>query len=337
MWQFAVPKPPPNLAARPEDWFSEGTPFDSPEDLVLALRAMPEAPGSGKRLRRFRRRFFQRQPGAAVRSRSRLRSFIFALLIVAVPVVAAQATSHNAVTADLHVHHTIGPGAKILAPSAVAQPSPQAGIVSGSNGNTSDGNASAPGGNAVVAQVAGTSVGTGAQPAPPPAQGVSTPTPPPPPPAAPNQLANPSFESNSNGWTSPDGILFRCNCATAKDGLWTMEVYPKTQLVGYLYSIVNSPGYTASAGQMYTASIWVRANTVSTLGQNVTLGVHDQTAGGSLAQLKSNSVKLSYTWQQVSVSITPKNGGDQLFIWTSGFTSASNQSFLVDEASLVAG
>jgi hypothetical protein len=342
MWQFPLPQPPSNLSVRPEDWFSGGTAFDSPEDLVLALQAMPEAPGSRKRLRRFGRRFFRGEPAAAVKSRSRLRSFIFALLVVAVPLVAAQATSRNAVTADLHVHHATGPGAKILAPSAVGQPSPQAGIASGSNGNTGSGNANEPSGNAVVAQVAGTSVGTGTQPTPPPAQGVSTPTPPP---AAPvNLISNPSFESNSNGWIASGtggGTIYRCgNCGPAEDGLWVMEVGPNYS-VDTQYAIQTSPGYVGTAGHRYTASIWVRAYNTYTYGQTVTMGVSEHvTSGfnnGSVVQSPNTAITLSYTWQRVLVTVTQKNPGDSLVIYVSRVSKVGNEDFLVDNASLVAG
>jgi len=328
------------MMVRPDDWFGESTAFDSPEDLIQALKSLPEAPQSRKRLRRIRRRFFKGDPAVAAKSRWRLRPLVFALLIVTVPLVAAQATTRNAVTADLNLHHAIGHGTKVLAPIAVTQPSPQGDLGATSNVNSAAGHTSAPGPVGAVAQVAGVSTGTGTQPTPAQQQGGSTPAPPPA--APPNLLTNPSFESYGTGWVATGGTLYRCNnCGTPEDGEWVMQVNMNNNYVGTQYGIQSSPGIVATAGHQYTASIWVRAYNSYTFGQTVTVGVSDSIGSGFnsgfVVQSPNTNIKLSYAWQKLTVTVTPKNSGDKLSIYAGRTSKSSGESFLVDNASLTAG
>lgn len=312
MWQFPVPKPAPGLALRPDDWFSDGTAFDSPEDLVQALQLLPEAPGTAKLKRRFPRRAHRAEAATTAKSRWRVRSLIFALLIVAIPLVATEATSGNAVTADLHVRHAIAHGTNILAPAAITQPSSQVGAAGTTDDNSSGGNPSSASAKTLAAQVAGVSVAAGAQATQtPPVAPTPTPLPPP---ASPNLLTNPSFESNGNGWAPSGGALYRCsNCGTPEDGKWVMQVSPNYSSLGTQYAIQTSPGYVGTQGQQYTASIWVRSYNSVAVGHTVTVGISESLGSGfgrgSVVQSPNATVSLTLAWQKVTVVVTQKYSG----------------------------
>jgi hypothetical protein len=120
-----------------------------------------------------------------------------------------------------------------------------------------------------------------------------------------------------------------------------MQVNPDRSTTGTQYSIQTFPGYGGTAGQKYTASIWVRAYNSLTVGHVVTVGLSEAIGSGfsrgMVVQSPNANVTLTLAWQKVTVALTQKNAGDVLTLYASSVSQDIQESFLVDNASLTAG
>lgn len=154
---------------------------------------------------------------------------------------------------------------------------------------------------------------------------------------------NVSVESSQTGWTG----VYNNNSAPTRvepaggsyDGLWAIQVALKS---GSGAAGVNnakphwvpgSPGVATVAGQTYTGSAYVRANTA---GETISLLIRELTTSGSGVGYHKTTMTLGDTsWHQISSAYVAKNSGDALryYLFASNLADTS-QNFLADCLSL---
>lgn len=155
---------------------------------------------------------------------------------------------------------------------------------------------------------------------------------------------NVSVETNQNGWTgvyNADSSVTRIEPAGGSyDGSWALQIAPKKGDSGAAgvnnanpVWVPGPPGTTTTAGEAFTGSVFVSANTP---GEQVTLLIRETTTSGTAVGSHTTTVTLSDTnWHQITSAYTAKNSGDMIryFLYGSNFAS-SGQNFLADCLSL---
>ena len=121
-----------------------------------------------------------------------------------------------------------------------------------------------------------------------------------PPPAA-NLLANPSFETNLAGWSGYQATLVREAQAGAPAGGYVAKV---TRSSGTSFTIDDGARAVPSlvAGTTYTAEVWVKAASASSVGKPIQIKLRERTAAGTVvADVGSANVALTNSWQKLTL------------------------------------
>ena len=160
---------------------------------------------------------------------------------------------------------------------------------------------------------------------------------PPPDPAPGNVLVNPSFETNTSGWTSYQGAVTRELQAGAPDGAAVARVAWRS---GSYFTIDDGGGSLRSTtpGVLYTATAWVKAASATSVGKPVTLKVRERTSSGAVAaDVSSPVVTLTNSWQKLMVTRTTTTTGGSLGVRISHDGAVSGTAMYADAFSLTGG
>ena len=125
-----------------------------------------------------------------------------------------------------------------------------------------------------------------------------------------NLVANPGFESGLSGWNTGDSrTTLTRTCTVAHSGSCAAQIGRKTSTGDAVLD--DSPNSVASsvAGATYTASTWVKAPA----GRSVTLRIREY-RGSTLVRYKTVVATGTGSWQQVTVSAAPANGGTSMSV-----------------------
>jgi len=155
---------------------------------------------------------------------------------------------------------------------------------------------------------------------------------------------NVSLESSQSGWTgvyNANSVPTRVQPAGGSyDGLVALQVALKSGTTGTAgvnnanpWWVPGPPGLATTAGQAYTGSAFVRANTA---GETISLLVRETTTTGTGVGSHNTSVTLGDTsWHQISSLYSAKNTGDMIrySLYASNLAN-SGQNFLADCLSL---
>ena len=154
---------------------------------------------------------------------------------------------------------------------------------------------------------------------------------PPPPPG--NLIANPSFEVNTTGWAGFQGSLAREAQAGAPDGGSVARV---TRTGGTYFTIDAGDNVASTAATTYTATVWVKAATASSVGKPIQIKLRERNAAGTVvADVSSPAVTLSNSWQKLTVQRTTA-AGNRLGVRASHQSAVSGNAFFADAFTLVA-
>src|SRR5690606_39442326 len=151
-----------------------------------------------------------------------------------------------------------------------------------------------------------------------------------------NLVSNPSFETNTSGWTGWQSTLARTQLPGV-DGDYVVKV---TRSTGTSYTVNDEPPSITSttAGQTYDASAWVQAASTSAEGKTVTLKIREKNGAGEVVQeVSSPASTLSSFFKQLSVSITAQGNGNTIDIRISQTSAAGSDAFYADLFVLTAG
>ncbi len=151
-----------------------------------------------------------------------------------------------------------------------------------------------------------------------------------------NLVSNPSFETNTSGWTGWQSTLARTQLPGV-DGDYVVKV---TRSTGTSYTVNDEPPSITSttAGQTYDASAWVQAASTSSEGKTVTLKIREKNGAGEVVQeISSPASTLSSFFKQLSVSITAQGNGNTIDIRISQTSAAGSDAFYADLFVLTTG
>ncbi len=157
-------------------------------------------------------------------------------------------------------------------------------------------------------------------------------------PSATELSGNVSLETTQSGWTG----VYNANSVNTRvqptggsyDGSWALQVAPKAAGAAGVNNanpvwVPGPPGTATTAGQVYTGSAFVAANTP---GEQITLLVREATPAGTGVSSHATSMTASGTgWQQITSAYTARNTGDLIrySLYASNFASTA-QHFLAD-------
>ena len=155
---------------------------------------------------------------------------------------------------------------------------------------------------------------------------------------------NVSLESSQSGWTgsyNANSVPYRVEPAGGSyDGLWALQVALSSGTSGVAgvsntnpLWVPGSPGAATTAGQLYSGSAFIKANTA---GERISLTVKEQTTSGTVVGSHATTVTLSDTsWHQISSAYTAKGTGNTIHYLLFATNLASTaQSFQADCLSL---
>ena len=157
-----------------------------------------------------------------------------------------------------------------------------------------------------------------------------------PPPVA-NLLSNPSFETNTSGWSPYQSTLVREAQAGAPAGGFVVRV---TRSTGTSFTIDDGARAVPSlvAGTTYTAEAWVKAASASSVGKPIQIKLRERTASGTVvADVGSANVSLTNAWQKITVSRTVVTAGGNLGLRVSHGNAVAGDAFFADAAVLRTG
>ncbi|HEX9064123.1 MAG TPA: alkaline phosphatase family protein [Streptosporangiaceae bacterium] len=155
---------------------------------------------------------------------------------------------------------------------------------------------------------------------------------------------NLSLESSQTGWTgtytSASAVSRVEPAGGSYDGQWALQVAPKAGTSGKVgvnnvspIWVPGPPGLASVAGQQYTGSAFVRANTA---GEQISLVVRETTPTGTGVGSHTSTVTLADTgWHQISSAYAASASGDLIrYSLYASNLSGPAQSFLADCMSL---
>jgi len=161
-------------------------------------------------------------------------------------------------------------------------------------------------------------------------------------PGATELSGNVSLETTQSGWTG----IYNANSVNTRvqppggsyDGSWALQVAPEAAGAAGVNNanpiwVPGPPGTATTAGQVYTGSAFVAANTP---GEEIKLLVRETTPSGTGISSHVTSITASGTgWQQITSAYTAKYTGDLIrySLYASNFASTA-QNFLADCLSL---
>jgi parallel beta-helix repeat protein len=152
-----------------------------------------------------------------------------------------------------------------------------------------------------------------------------------------NLVGNPGFETGLTGWNtsgSGSGVTLT-QVSGGHSGSFAAALTNTTKSTSGC-TLNDAPNWVAktSAG-IYTASLWVRSDDT---GRTLNLRLREY-SGSKLLGTSTNSIKLSTSWQQVTVTYTVPTAGTSLDLnaYTSKSSSPPGVCFYADDASIVLG
>lgn len=156
----------------------------------------------------------------------------------------------------------------------------------------------------------------------------------PPPPGGGNLIANPGFETGTDGWNSGSYASVSLTRATGgHSGSYAVQV-TNTGTTTVTNTLNDDPNTvaTSSAGT-YTGSIWLRSDS-ATAGKKVYLRIREYQGGTRIGE-KVVPVYLTTTWQQVTGSYVPVSPGSSSIDFSAALYSAPpGATYFADDASL---
>ena len=152
-----------------------------------------------------------------------------------------------------------------------------------------------------------------------------------------NLIANPSFETDDENWTSWNGAITREQVAGAPNGVWVAKV---TRTGGSGYTLDDSPTTVRSAvgGAIYSARAFVKAASASSVGKTIRIYLRERTSsGGAVRTLAGPSFTLTNAFQAITHEIAPRAAGNQVEIYIAQVGAGTGDAFYVDQIELTTG
>lgn len=155
-----------------------------------------------------------------------------------------------------------------------------------------------------------------------------------------NLVANPSFETGTDGWGSWQASVTRVQLSDAPNGVWVGKVARTT---GTAFTIDDDPMTVTSAasGTPYTARAFVKAASASSVGKRVRLFLREATPGPTgryIRTVNGASVVLTNSFQEVTAQITAQTAGNELEVLGGMDTGVvAGDAFYIDQISFSNG
>ena len=139
----------------------------------------------------------------------------------------------------------------------------------------------------------------------------------------PNLITNPSFETNTTGWSAETNATISRNISIFNEGIASLQIVSTAGNAG----AVLTSNVTTNASTTYTASAWIKG----TAGVIVKINLDEYTSAPTLVGTTTSQIKLDGGWQQVVVTRTFGATGVRANIEISSTTAST---IYVDTASI---
>jgi hypothetical protein len=150
-----------------------------------------------------------------------------------------------------------------------------------------------------------------------------------------NLTTNPSFETDTAGWSGYQATLARTALADAPNGGFAVKA---TRSGSTSYTVGNWPARVgAQAGARYTASGWVKAASASAQGKTVAIYLREYTAGGAFVRQTATTGRLGTSFVPLSVSATASASGNLLDVYIAQTGAVAGDALYADLVTLVSG
>jgi hypothetical protein len=154
--------------------------------------------------------------------------------------------------------------------------------------------------------------------------------------AAPELVVNGSFENGLTHWTGWNSAISSVSLGGAPDGSHVAKV---VRTAGDMYSIDDNPAGaglpTSTSRATYAATAWVAAAASSSRNKPINLVFRERAPDGHTVQLiQSSSVRLTPSFQHVSVAATGSGGGDVIDVYVVQSGATRGDAMYVDEIML---
>jgi hypothetical protein len=150
----------------------------------------------------------------------------------------------------------------------------------------------------------------------------------------PNLVGNATFDSNTTGWATGDSAVSLTRVTNQKHSGPSSAQIRNTSGASRTCKLTDSPPWVSTtASGTYTASLWVKAPSA---GATLTLALSEM-SGATVVGSASSSIRLTTSWQQVTVSYTVKQPGATALDFSASVVSvpAATTAFYADDAALV--
>ena len=152
-----------------------------------------------------------------------------------------------------------------------------------------------------------------------------------------NLTANPSFETNANGWGPWQATLTRTALTDAPNGSYAMKV---ARASGTFYTIDDTPDTVPSVtgGTKYTATAYVKAAVTASVGKPIRIVVRERKVvnGAVVKETSSTAVNLTTAFQKITVTHTGVKSGEAVDMYVQQDGAVSGSAFYADLISLTA-
>lgn len=139
----------------------------------------------------------------------------------------------------------------------------------------------------------------------------------------PNLITNPSFETNTTGWSAETNATISRNTSIFNEGVASLQIVSTAGNAG----AVLTSNVTTNASTTYTASAWIKG----TAGVIVKINLNEYTSAPTLVGTTTSQITLDGGWQQVVVTRTFGATGVRANIEISSTTAST---IYVDTASI---
>lgn len=150
-----------------------------------------------------------------------------------------------------------------------------------------------------------------------------------------NVVANASFESDLDGWSSWQSSIGRSWSSAAPDGDYVARVARTT---GTSYVIDDAPAAVGDtvAGRRYTATAFVRAAAGQSVGRPIGITLRERSPSGSVvAQTTSSAQDLGAGFQEITVTARAVGSGNTLDVRISQGSAVAGDVFEADAVTVV--
>ncbi|RKH74550.1 carbohydrate binding domain-containing protein [Corallococcus aberystwythensis] len=147
-------------------------------------------------------------------------------------------------------------------------------------------------------------------------------------------ITNPSFETNTSGWSSWQGTLTREARTGAPNGQYVARVTVSGAATLYSLDGAQSSIPNAPQGQSYTATAYVAAGNSGTVGKPVSLILREKNASGATYKLFTADATLTTSFQRLTVTGTVERAGDTVDVYVLQNQATSGNTILVDAITL---